>query len=145
MGSDGSALPGSGIGKVLHVDITVPDADGLLAFYKQVIGWSSAGLDMGGYEDHMVMTPDGEPAAGICHARGDNAVLPPVWLAYVGVADLHASIAACEAGGGRVISGPHDADGHLYCVIADPTGAALGLMQVPGPDATDVLTTESGY
>lgn len=141
MSDERATSPTVGVGTVMHVDITVPDADGLLAFYKDVIGWSSQGLDMGGYDDHMVMTPDGAPAAGICHARGGNAVLPPVWLPYFGVANLQASVAACEAGGGRVITGPSNADGWQYCVIADPSGAAVGLMQVPDSEAADTSAT----
>ena len=36
------------------------------------------------------MIPPGaaQPVSGICHARGSNADLPPVWLIYITVADL---------------------------------------------------------
>lgn len=93
---------------------------------------------MEGYDDfNMLAAPGGDPAAGICHARGGNADLPPQWLAYVAVADLDASIARCRALGGSVVAGPKggcgDGDGDgAYCVIRDPAGAVLALIQVAG-------------
>lgn len=51
---------------------------------------------MGGYSDFNMM-PEGPdmPVAGICHARGTNAALPPQWLRYIVVADLDASVQRC--------------------------------------------------
>jgi len=45
---------------------------------------------------------DGRVVAGICHARGENAGLPPVWLVYITVADLDESLRRCVEGGGAV-------------------------------------------
>ncbi len=67
--------------------------------------------------------------AGVCHARGANAELPPVWLIYVVVADLDASLAACRERGGQVIAGPRSMGRARYAVIRDPAGAAVGLYQ----------------
>ena len=33
-------------------------------------------------QDESMLTPAGEGAAGVCHARGVNANIPPVWLVY---------------------------------------------------------------
>ena len=46
---------------------------------------------------------------------------------YVRVADIDASIAACEAGGGKVLDGPRALSGERFCVIEDPAGACLAL------------------
>ncbi|MEJ7838111.1 MAG: VOC family protein [Thermomicrobiales bacterium] len=119
-------------GKLVGFDLTVPDADGIRDFYKAVIGWDSAGMDMGGYEDYFMNLPGtGETVAGVCHTRGSNADLPPVWMVYVAVADIEASLTSVTNLGGKALTpikgGPGDG---RYCVIQDPAGAILALMAV---------------
>ena len=61
-------------GKIGWIDITVDDATGLRDFYARVVGWKPEDVGMGDYSDfNMTMPGSGEPAAGICHARGGNA------------------------------------------------------------------------
>ncbi|MEP7292297.1 MAG: hypothetical protein ABI835_10960, partial [Chloroflexota bacterium] len=54
----------------------------------------------------------------------------PQWLIYITVADLDASIAACQQNGGSVIHGPRDVGGNRFCVIRDPVGAVAGLFEI---------------
>lgn len=122
---------GKPLGSVIGFDISVPDADGLRDFYRAVIGWGCTGLDMGDYEDYfMTVSPGNETVAGICHARGINADLPPVWLAYVSVPDIDAAIVAVRANGGETVTPVKgDPGSWRYCVIRDPAGAHIALMQ----------------
>lgn len=128
------------LGSIAGFDLTVPDADGIRDFYAAVVGWKPDPLDMGGYSDYFMGSPEtGETVAGICHARGVNADLPPQWLVYVTVADLEASLARCVALGGTQLTpvkGDHGAE-YSYCVIKDPAGAVLALMQGPSPAGSD--------
>jgi predicted enzyme related to lactoylglutathione lyase len=91
-------------GEIGWVDLTVPDAVAVRDFYMQVTGWTASPVDMGGYADFN-MTPPGAavPVAGICHARGENRDLPPVWLIYITVADIEESVRQCEARGGKLL------------------------------------------
>ncbi len=115
-------------GTIGWVDLTVPDADTLRDFYRDVAGWEPAPVDMGGYSD-WAMGPPGEGAvAGVCNARGANADMPPVWMIYIIVADLDASLAACAAGGGEVVRPPRDGT-MRFAVIRDPAGAICGLFE----------------
>ncbi len=117
-------------GSIAWVDLTVPEATPLRDFYKQVIGWKHVDVGMGDYADYAMVPPGGAgPVAGVCHARGVNQDLPPVWLVYVVVEDLVASIRAAEMGEGRVVSPPRTMGGGRMAVIADPTGAMIGLYQ----------------
>ena len=118
------------VGSVGWMDLTVPDAIATRDFYAAVVGWTTAGLDMGGYEDFLVFRPGlADPMAGICHARGANAGLPAQWLMYIVVADLAASLAECRARGGRVLTEPRSAGtGAHYCVIQDPAGAFVAII-----------------
>lgn len=119
------------IGKIGWVDITVADAEVLRDFYAGVVGWRTEAVDMGEYSDFNMIDPaSGEANAGVCHARGGNADLPPSWIVYFEVEDLQASIAACEAGGGELINGPRSAgSAGSYAVIRDPAGAVCALVQ----------------
>ncbi|HYW52268.1 MAG TPA: VOC family protein, partial [Gemmatimonadaceae bacterium] len=128
--------PPPALGTIGWVDLTVPDAVAVRDFYAQVTGWSPTALSMGEYEDFVMSTPDGTGVGGICHARGRNAGIPPVWLVYITVADLDASLAACRAGGGTVLAEPRGAGGAArFAVIQDPAGATVALFDSGVRDA----------
>ena len=76
----------------------------------------------------MILPGSDAPAAGICHARGANADIPPAWLMYITVADVPASIGACIARGGKVLSGPWNMGKQQFCIIQDPAGAVCALI-----------------
>lgn len=83
------------------------------------------------YADYSMLGDDGNPAAGVCHARGVNLGLPPVWMLYLPVGDLAESLRRVEAKGGKIIRETSGADGgYTYAVIQDPVGVCLAL--VPG-------------
>ena len=113
------------IGAITWMDLTVENAEEVQNFYREVAGWTSAPVSMGDYSDFSMNTPESDrTVAGICHARGGNADLPPQWLIYITVADVDQSAARCAKMGGNVITGPKDMGGHgRYCVVEDPAGA----------------------
>lgn len=121
-------------GTIIGFDLTVPDAEAIRDFYAAVVGWRSEPFDMGGYADYFMQAPEsGQTVAGIVHARGENADLPPQWLTYIVVDDLDASLERCRDGGGTVVTAVKGGDGGArYCVIQDPAGAFLALMQMGG-------------
>ena len=116
-------------GQLAWHDLTVDDADGCRDFYADVVGWQVEPLSMGDYDDYVMKTPGGDAVAGVCHARGSNAGMPPQWLIYVVVPDLAASLAAATAKGGEVVQEPRTMPGGTMGVVRDPAGAVLGLWQ----------------
>ena len=70
-----------------------------------------------------------QPLAGICHARGQNANLPPQWLIYITVNDLKQSMERCKSLGGKVLNEPTSAGGGSYAIIQDPEGAIAALYE----------------
>jgi predicted enzyme related to lactoylglutathione lyase len=128
-------------GTIGWVDLTVPDAQQVRDFYREVVGWDSVGLDMGGYEDYcMNVSGTDETVAGICHARGANAAAPAVWMVYINVANLDASMAAVTSRGGEVLSAVRTMPGQgRYCIIRDPAGAVATLYEdLTGSDSPAV-------
>jgi hypothetical protein len=116
------------IGHVAWQDLTVADAEDLRRFYSDVVGWRAEPVDMGGYADFSMFAHGGECVAGICHARGVNAGLPPQWLIYIIVADVERAAARCVELGGRVIDGPRGMGERRFCIIRDPAGAVAALI-----------------
>ena len=121
-------------GTITWFDLTIKDAERTRDFYKSVVGWKPEPVKMGDYNDYTMTVPaTGDPATGVCHARGGNADLPAQWLIYVNVDNLDLSMAACRGGGGKIIAGPKEMSGHgRYCVIEDPEGAVLALFEPAG-------------
>lgn len=119
------------VGSVAWVDLTVPEAETIRDFYRDVTGWNPKPVSMGDYSDYTMHTPASNHAVtGVCHARGGNAGLPAQWLVYIIVADLDASIARCVELGGKVIAGPKPMGPQdRFCVIQDPAGAVAALYQ----------------
>jgi uncharacterized protein len=131
-------MPSSHIGHVVHIDLTVENADEIREFYAQVCGWETHAVSMGDYDDYMMLgkgtrpVPPPEQAAsvaGICHAKGGNATMPSQWLIYIAVANLDASLEACERLGGKIRTKTKSYGDDRYCAIEDPSGAVIGLYQ----------------
>jgi uncharacterized protein len=118
-------------GSIGWIDLTVPDAERIRDFYQSVTGWAPSPVDMRGYQDYcMHPAPDSEPVAGICHARGENAAMPPQWIIYITVDDLEESVRRCTELGGKLrvpvrSMGPSG----RFCVIEDPAGAVAALFE----------------
>jgi predicted enzyme related to lactoylglutathione lyase len=121
------------VGRIDWLDLTVTDASATRDFYRQVVEWSvqNVGMEDGGerYADYNMLGEDGNPAAGVCHARGVNVDLPPVWMIYLPVGDLVESLRRVQEEGGEVIKAMEGKDGeYVYAAVRDPVGAYLALM-----------------
>ena len=130
--SDGGA---ASVGHVAWLDLTVSDAPAARDFYRQVVGWSVQDVEVEDagerYADYDMIGADGNPAAGVRHARGANADLPPVWMIHLPVGDLAESVRRVREEGGNVLEETRGNDGEsARVVVQDPVGACLAL--VPG-------------
>jgi uncharacterized protein len=136
------AVPSSAIGNgapaghIAWLDLTVDDAGATRDFYRQVIGWEIRDVAMTAddvrYADYEMLGDDGAPAAGVCHARGVNAELPPVWLIYLTVGDVAESLRRVTDEGGTVVTETRGGDGHIaFATVQDPVGAYFVLCPLP--------------
>ena len=122
------------VGRIAWLDLTVEDADATRDFYREVVGWSVQDVDMTDgdepYADYSMLDAEGDGAAGVCHARGGNRGLPPVWLLYLPVGDLAESLRIVREEGGTILKETATDSPYAYAVIQDPVGVSLAL--VPG-------------
>jgi predicted enzyme related to lactoylglutathione lyase len=129
-----SGAPSAPAGCISWLDLTVSDASATRDFYRQVVGWSVQDVAMEDagerYADFSMVGDDGNPAAGVCHARGTNLGLPPVWMIYLPVGDLAESLRRVREEGGKVIKATRGRDGECaYAAVQDPVGACLALVE----------------
>jgi len=127
-----SDVPADRTGRIAWLDLTVPEASTTRDFYAQVVDWSVEEVEMGEaserYADYNMLGDDGDPAAGVCHARGVNEGLPPTWMIYLPVGDLAESLRRVAEEGGEVVKATRGSDGeYASAVIQDPVGAHLAL------------------
>jgi predicted enzyme related to lactoylglutathione lyase len=120
-------------GCIFWLSLTVPDALATRDFYRQVVGWSVQNIEMENakeaYIDYNMLGENGNPAARICHARGANLGLPPVWLIHLPVGDLPESLRRVREGGGEIIRATQETDGtRASAVVQDPVGACLAFV-----------------
>jgi predicted enzyme related to lactoylglutathione lyase len=123
------------MGRIYWLDLTVSDASATRDFYRQAIEWSVQNVEMQDgtdrYADYDMLGEDGNSAAGICHARGVNVGVPPVWMIYLPVGDLAESLRRVKEEDGKVIKVMQREDGEcVYAVVQDPVGTYLAL--IPG-------------
>jgi len=130
--SDTSRDAGASIGCISWLDLTVPDAPATRDFYQQVVGWSVQDVAMedagARYADFNMLGDDGNPAAGVCHARGANSGLPPVWMLYLPVGDLAESLRRVREEGCTIVKEIMGGDGeYAYAIVQDPVGVCCAL------------------
>jgi predicted enzyme related to lactoylglutathione lyase len=89
-------------------------------FYAALFGWEPAG-------DRFRL--GGRAVAGLTRTRPGR---PAGWLTYLATPDLGAAVQRFAAAGGRCLRGPMDGHGGQGAIVADPSGATLGLWQAAG-------------
>jgi len=113
------------------------DPGGAGRYYRTVMGYDVIPDRRTEGPNNLVLVSGG-------YSRASIAVVParpkahPAWLLFVRVASVKDAVAQAVSLGGRVLVPPTDAPAEYWrAIVADPTGAAIGLVQVeeePAPD-----------
>jgi predicted enzyme related to lactoylglutathione lyase len=115
------------------IDLWANDVDKAAAFYRAVIGFETVPIANDGPRSGLHLVSGGFVRAGIMQKQSTKAT--PTWLPYIRVADASASVAAAKAAGGKVLMEPLDLSRTKVAIIADPTGAPVGIVQLPATEA----------
>lgn len=146
-----SAKPDRLQGSHVWYELMTIDPDGAKAFYDAVVpGWS-IGERMPGDQDYrMIGRSDGGFAGGVLGLTDEMRQhgAKPIWLGYVGVDDVDATVARIEAKGGKALMPAFDIPQGRIAMVADPAGNPLYVMKpVPpagNPDAqSDVFSSNA--
>ncbi len=124
----------SGKGMFIWYDVMTTDTKAAEAFYRSVIGWETADSGMPG-QSYTILSVGPAKIGGLMpipeEARANGA--RPVWMGYIGVADVDAYAAKVKAAGGAIHRAPADIPVvGRFAVAADPHGAAFILFKGDG-------------
>jgi predicted enzyme related to lactoylglutathione lyase len=118
------AAPGEWIWSAL----VARDPDTAAAFYQEVFGFEVFELPSSPRGEHLLLASEQFARASVNPLpRNDSE---PHWLAFVRVNDVARAAEAARALGGRVLVEPHPDrhGGGMVALLADPAGAAIGVM-----------------
>ena len=112
-------------------ELMTTDPKAAEAFYRSVIGWTTADADMPGMDYTLLSV--GEAAIGGLMALPADACamgVPPAWVGYIGVDDVDGAAARLLQAGGTVHRPAEDIPGvGRFAVVADPHGASFCLFK----------------
>jgi len=114
------------------IDLGTTDPEAAKTFYTALFGWEPEDMPVPDSPPYTMMRIGGENVAAIYSQpqQQRDAGVPPSWLSYVTVASADDAAAAAREAGGGVHAGPFDVmDAGRMAVIADPTGAMLGVWE----------------
>ncbi len=109
----------------VEFELNTTDVEAAKAFYGRLFDWQFADDPMGS-DPYVEVDTGGEVAGGIVKnpVPGD----PSAWIPYVAVDDVAGATQKARSLGATIWKGATDIPGHgTYSIIADPTGAVLGL------------------
>ena len=97
-------------------------------FYQQVGNYELYPLD--GDNNRQLLVKDGYARAALSRLPDAQPDLPPTWLPFLRVGNIEQAIARVKTLGGKILLEPNASrmDGNV-AIIADPTGAAVGILE----------------
>lgn len=118
----------------LWLDLWARDVERAAKFYSAVVGYEVVPLDPADGRGAARFVAGGFARAGVRRLEDDGKV--SAWLPYVRVADVAATADRARAAGGRVLWNPVTVGPAVVAIIADPTGAPVGIAQLTDAEAS---------
>jgi len=107
---------------------TDPDRDA--AFYQELFGYDVFELPSDDSRQHLILSTDNYSRASVNALPADGTRRHPHWLNFVRVMDTVSAANLAVTLGGRILVEPRiDRHGGRIAVVADPSGAPVGLME----------------
>lgn len=117
-------------GDWIWIQLLSRDGHKAAEFYRAVGGYAIvANAETNRLSDY-VLTSEGYARATVRTIRTDDPKVRPTWLPFVRVKDVNETVAKAKQLGGKVlIEANPDLFGGKVAVLADPTGAAVGVLE----------------
>jgi predicted enzyme related to lactoylglutathione lyase len=115
-------------GKFVWHELLTADTAGAGAFYPKVVSWKSQPWDKD--PSYTLWMTKAGPIGGVANLEDGNGR----WLAYVGVEDVHATVAQAKSMGAKVIKDVTDMpETGTYAVLTDPQGGEFAVFKSHNP------------
>ncbi len=123
-------------GEWIWCSLQTGNADEGASFYQKVFDYDVFEMPADGDRQHLLLASEDYARGSVNTEARTGSAAHPHWLHYVRVDDATASAARAVALGGQVLVEPRpDRQGGKVAVVADPEGAAIGLLE--WPDGSD--------
>ena len=100
------------------------------AFFSRLLGWKMKQVDVGEFGTYTLFQKEGRDIAGMMDPTPDTHGEGSYWHSYIAVDDVDECAKQAAVLKGQVLVSPHDVPGvGLICLVSDPTGAVVHLMQ----------------
>lgn len=127
-------------GSNVWYELMTTDPDGATAFYGNVVGWKISESIPGNQDYRMIGRSDGGFAGGVLGLTDEMRQhgARPIWLGYIGVDDVDATVSKIEAKGGKALMPAFDIPQGRIAMVADPQGNPFYVMKpIPPADKPD--------
>lgn len=135
---ESEAVSSADQGGFIWYELMTSDAGGAGSFYSAVIkGWSFGDRVPTEVEYRMIQRSDGGNAGGVLTLNDEMKAggARPVWLGYLHVKDVDATVSAIKSEGGQAMMEPWDQPGvGRLAMVTDPQGAPFYLMDPIPPE-----------
>jgi uncharacterized protein len=123
------------MGRVCWVDLATSDPAAAATFYSRLFGWRPRVERIGRGRFGTFAKDGGAPFASLYQLTSSQIAhgVPSLWMPYVSVPDVDEAASRAVHLSGEVMVAPQTVEGFArIAVIADPTGALIGLWQAAG-------------
>jgi hypothetical protein len=105
-------------------------------FYQQVFGYDVRGLPADGGFERVQLFSSGHARVVVDALQADAPEIYPQWVNFVRVADsVDATAKTLKLGGRVLVKAQRDNQGNTSVILADPTGAPFGVIELPPAQA----------
>jgi hypothetical protein len=115
------------------LDLWTADVEQATKFYSAVAGYEVLPLEQEGLRSGAHLVSGGYIRAGVMQKHDPR--VSAVWLPYLRVADAKATADKARAAGGKVLREPVSMGRLIVAIVADPTGAPVGVAQLLDTEA----------
>jgi predicted enzyme related to lactoylglutathione lyase len=136
-------------GSHVWYELMTGDPDAAKAFYGAVVGFDIGERLPGDQDYRMIGRDDGGFAGGVLGLTDDMRQhgARPIWLGYIGVDNVDATVAQIEAKGGKTLMPAFDIPQGRIAMVSDPQGNPFYVMKpIPPADnpnaQSDVFSTD---
>src|SRR5258705_2516432 len=132
-------------GAFIWYELITPDPVGAKEFYDAVVGWAMEPNPSGEMDYRMIGRSAGGFAGGVMRLTDDMAShgARPIWLGYVNVDDVDASVASIEGAGGKALLPAFDIPNiGRIAMVTDPRGAPFYVMKPIPPAGQEKLASD---
>ncbi len=110
-------------------DLACRDVDAAKAFYTTLLGWETSENPMSGGGVYTLFSNGGRANGGVWDFSSAVPLdVPAHWLTWFNVSDVEEVTAKVAKLGGSVRQPPRDSSEGRMAIVADPAGAAFGIV-----------------